>query len=131
MHAGAITASEQLVGTWALVAWEVVEGDAKPRPLPGVRGHLAYTPDGYVFALLAGPASPADGFPGLLAYCARFELAAGKVVHHVLESSAAGWAGTVLVRYATLEGERLLLRTPPVREQAASVHRLVWARVVR
>lgn len=58
--------------------------------------------------------------------------AESSVTHHVEAASAPSWPGHKQVRFFELDGDRMTLRTPPMRgnDGAKSVHTLVWRKVV-
>jgi hypothetical protein len=145
---------DDLVGTWRLVSWESHRSDGTTvAPFDGAptTGLIVYSADGFVSATLmqVGRASlgrpvrnSADvaeaagedveaAFKGYMAYCGRYSVAddGGSVTHHLECALYPDWVGTDLVRFATLEGDRLTLTTPPVKVGGAEQHgRLVWER---
>ena len=95
---------------------------------PDPVGYIAYGADGRFFALVVrrdrpAPASlpPTDAekrrlFDSMLAYTGRYTLDAEKAVHHVDASWNETWTGTDLVRFYSLEGDRLSLSGAPSRD---------------
>jgi hypothetical protein len=70
-------------------------------------------------------------FEGFDAYCGRYTLdgAKGTVTHHVLASKFPNWVGTEQVRYATVSGGTLDLRSPSLMARGeAWIVSLVWQR---
>lgn len=135
-----------VVGTWRLRTWETQAADGQIRyPLgPDAVGYLSYTPEGYVFVammradrsryttsdLLGGtPAERAAAAAGYVAYCGRYRLEAGRVVHRIELSLFPNWTGTDQVRFAEVEGDRLTITTAPIAIGGTTTNRLVWERV--
>lgn len=56
----------------------------------------------------------------------------GTVTHHVIGASVPNWPGNDQLRSYELNGDRLILRTPPMRgnDGEKAVHTLVWQKVV-
>jgi hypothetical protein len=106
---------------------------------------LVYTDDGHVAVVIshagrrslssddrvAAPAAErADAFATFFAYAGRYTVAAKEVRHEVEVASVPNWVGTDLVREVSLDGNRLVLRTPPTLVGGAErVTELVWERV--
>src|SRR3954454_24930503 len=119
-----------LVGTWALVSATASEdGTSDLAPFGDEpRGVLIYTSGGRVVAMISYSGRPllsgdrisapiderAVAFASFFAYAGRFDVAGGRVVHHVEMASVENWVGTDLVRLVDFDGSRLTLRTPPV-----------------
>ena len=138
--------SESVVGTWRLKRWETRDADGRVSyPLgPDALGYLIYTPGGHVsvammrarraaFAgddLLGGtPEERAAAAAGYVAYCGRYEVREGTVVHHVELSLFQNWVGSEQVRFAEVAGDELTITTRPLRIGGETVNRLVWERV--
>jgi len=65
------------------------------------------------------------------AYSGTYTLDTGKgtVTHHVREAKFPNWIGTDQLRHYTLEGNRLILRSTPIRRDGAEwVYTLIWSR---
>lgn len=139
---------EQLIGTWTLVSWTRIEGDVRSdRFGPGVKGLISYTADGFIFAQLEAadrkPFAGGDPFGGTpdecqaamstgLSYCGRWRLDGDTIVHSVALSTFPNWVGTELLRFARVEGDRVVLRTPPLpRKGVIGTAELVWRRANR
>jgi Lipocalin-like domain len=137
-----------IVGTWQLVsasatteAGAVIAGPFGTDP----EGLLIYTAQGRMSAIISNggrqPLSIADrvsspaeeragAFSTFIAYAGRYTYSEGRVVHHVELSLVPNWANTELVRLVRFEGERMVLRTPPISIGGVSeVVDLVWERV--
>lgn len=120
-----------LTGTWKLVSFELKTGPAQVRyPFGGQPiGYIIYSGDGHfavtIMSAGRGQFAAGDLFQGsaeeksaametCLAYAGTFEVEQGRVVHHVAVSLFPNWAGTDQVRYFELDGDRLILSTPPI-----------------
>jgi len=119
-----------VVGTWRLESFESRSTDGTAHPM-GERpdGLLIYTSTGWMavhishaertpFAspdpLLASPAAQAHAFAtSFITYCGRYEVSGGKVRHHVEVSVHPNWTGVTFEREFTMDGDTLVLRTPP------------------
>jgi Lipocalin-like domain len=120
-----------LAGAWALRSFEIRTSDGKASFPYGqdALGYLLYLPDGYMsvaFMSQARPAFPADdalggtteergrAFATFLAYCGRYEVHTDRVVHHVEVSLFPNWTGQDQIRFYRLEGDLLILTSPPL-----------------
>jgi hypothetical protein len=139
---------EKLTGTWKLQSWvytnergEIVNyfGDHPS-------GILMYDAHGYMNAQLTRAdrkpfGSPAinggtadetlEAFHSYIAYFGTYsEQAPGEVVHHVHGSLFPNWVNRNELRYATIEGDKLTLSTPPVPVAGGQiVFTLTWRKV--
>jgi hypothetical protein len=137
-----------LVGRWHLLAWRSVGDDGVTVGEPfgeHPHGDLSYSPGGWVTAQLAATSRPAvDGTDPLsgprdqraaaystyMAYWGRYEVVGERVIHHVDTSLGPGWAGVDQVRYFSLSGDFLALRTAPMLIAGATiVSELSWRRM--
>jgi len=93
-------------GRWELMEWRTVD-----HVTGATLGHRAAAYSGYV------------------AYWGRYQIDHDRIVHHVESSLFPGWVGGTQIRYFTLAGDRLSLRTPPI-ELAGDVviNELRWQR---
>jgi len=124
-------APDSLVGTWKLVSFEfrTADGQANHPFGPDPVGYIIYSEDGYVAVTFmhadrppfaAGDLSDGTGdekvaaIDTYLSYCARYEVREESVMHHVVVSLFPNWAGIDQERFFELEGNRLLLSTPPI-----------------
>ncbi|HEX2049455.1 MAG TPA: lipocalin-like domain-containing protein [Actinomycetota bacterium] len=135
-----------LTGTWALVAWRrVAEDGSVSHPLgPRARGLLVYTANGRMSVVLAAAGRPqietadplggdvrarADAYSTCLAYYGSYAVRDDEVVHRVDTALFPNWSGDEQVRPFTLDGDELVLRTPPMETAAGTVvNELAWAR---
>jgi CubicO group peptidase (beta-lactamase class C family) len=108
-------------------------------------GRITYTADGRMSVIitddgrkplsvndrLAPPAEErAQAFSTLVAYAGTYTLTGDKVVHHVEIDALQNRVGSDQVRYVTLQGNRLTLKTPPIsRGGEQQVLELVWERL--
>jgi hypothetical protein len=137
-----------LVGTWTLVSMiasdQATGHEVHPWGEAPV-GRLTYTGDGRMSAVLAAAArtistasasnapieEQAQLFRKLVAYAGRYTVTAEEVVHHVEVAADPTWIGKDERRFIRLDGDRLLLTTPPMTTSFAStpqVFTLVWDR---
>ncbi len=123
---------EQIVGTWKLVSWvfENEHGETVHYLGPNASGILMYDRNGYMNAqlmkgdraLFASPSingsTPEEAhraFNSYLAYFGRYyEDKPGEVVHIVEGSLFPNWMNHKEVRYGRIEGDLLILSTPPI-----------------
>lgn len=75
-------------------------------------------------------AEKAEAFATMAAYAGRYSFTGDKVVHHVEASSIPNQVGADLTRTVKLQGDQLVLRTPPMTEGGERVvFELVWERL--
>jgi lipocalin-like protein len=126
---GDTRSSLNLVGTWRLLSF--ADHTSTTYPLgERVIGRITYEPSGHMAVQMTGVDRPRlsssdlaalgpdeyrDAFLSYLAYFGRYTVQEGAVVHHVEGASNANWVGTDQVRYVELAGNRLTLRSQPVR----------------
>ncbi len=135
-----------LVGTWKLVSVTIISEDGKViNPTPYGQnpiGYIIYTPDRMMAVitydgrkklsgdrLKAPDAERAEAFATSVGYSGRYTRKGDTVIHHVELSAYQNEVGSDQVRKISLEGERVVLTTPPLmREGKSQVYRLVWER---
>ena len=135
-----------LTGTWTLAAWRrVAEDGSVSHPLgDDASGLLVYTGNGRMSVVLAAAGRPkidtgdplggevqarADAYSTCLAYFGTYEVRDDEVVHHVETALFPNWSGVEQVRPFTLEGNELVLRTPPMQTDGGTVvNELAWER---
>ncbi len=138
--------ARQLIGTWRLVSWDRIDDSGRrPGPFgPDATGLITYTADGFMFGTLMAPGRTpfvgADPFGGTaeesrqalssyLSYCGRYRVEDDSVVHTVEMSAFPNWTGEDQRRFVRFDGDRVVLRTPPiVRNGVSGVAELVWRR---
>ena len=136
-----------LLGTWRLV--ELVsrgaDGDVHYPFGRDAVGYITYTPDGRMSASImsadrarfasediaggttAEKATIADTY---LSYCGPYEIRGNAVVHHVEISAFPNWIGVDQQRTFAVDGDRLLLTTPPLLLNGVPrTSQLSWERV--
>jgi hypothetical protein len=147
MDAGGSHPVPAMAGRWDLLAWRSLGDDGAVTGQPfgeHPHGTLIYTPGGWMAGQLAADARTAvDGADPLggpqdqraaaystyVAYWGRYTVAGDRIVHHVDTSLVPGWAGVEQVRYFSLWGDVLVLRTPPLQVAGAvMVSELRWRR---
>ena len=133
----------QLVGSWRLVSLDVTYADTKERielygPHPA--GYMVLSPNGRIIFLFSRadrtpPQTDADRatlFSAMTAYTGRVRIEAEDRFDITVDLAwDPGWTG-VQIRYFTLEGHRLKIRTPaqlhPQTGSRQFVGDLVWER---
>jgi len=142
------SADEAVIGTWRLISFAAqdVETGTVTRPWGDVPvGFLTYTRGGRMSAVLtagqrqseSGPAEQrmqarAQLFMTQTAYAGTYALTPDGVVHHVEVASFPDWVGRDQVRYATLGGDTLTIKTPPLPrfpDLRMQIFTLIWRRV--
>src|SRR5215831_11882585 len=140
--------SKSLVGTWRLLSATSTAGGGEVNSAvfgENPTGFITYTTDGRVSVIISDggrkPLSVSDriaaateerakAFSSFVAYAGRYTFTGDKVVHHVEAASIQNWVNTDLVRSARLEGDRLILKTPPTaRGGIQQSIELVWQRL--
>jgi hypothetical protein len=139
-------ASNPFVGTWRLVSLEsrTAEGEVSYPLGRDAVGYIVYSEDGYVSVNLMAAGRPryasGDQLRGAadekaaaadtyVAYCGKYEVQQGKVIHHVEVSFFPNWVGVDQERFFEFGGNRLVLSTPPILLGGTKVTtRLVWER---
>lgn len=137
-------------GTWQLLdSYSEKASGRAPFPLGArVVGRINYDAAGHMAAQLMGldrqPFSSRDpeavsdaeyrtAYQTYTGYYGTYTIdaAAGTVTHHVEGASVPGWPGQDQLRYYEFSGDRLVLRTPPMRgnDGEKAVHTLVWQRI--
>lgn len=136
----------RIEGQWNLLAWRRLTGDGAVSYPFGehASGMLVYTATGgMIVQMTAAGRTPlntndpiggevadrAKAYSGYLAYFGRYEVK-GQEVHHIIEgSSYPNWIGAEQARPFELEGDRLVLRTPPVEIDGVTVvNEMSWVR---
>jgi Lipocalin-like domain len=120
--------SRQLVGSWKLSAWtiQIIGGEATEPFGPNPRGRAVFTADGHVaFVIVAANRRPATNseesaalLKSLLVYTGKFMIEGDKFTTKVDISGNELLTGQDQVRFFTLEGDKLAIRTA---EQVSSV----------
>ncbi len=136
-----------LLGTWKLVelASRGADGDVDYLLGPDAVGYITYTADGRMsvsimsadrarFASedIAGgtAAEKATIAETYLSYCGPYEIRGNPVFHHVEVSAFPNWIGADQQRTFEIDGDRLLLTTPPLlRNGVRRTSHLSWERV--
>jgi hypothetical protein len=137
----ATQAAELLIGTWALVAYDVRDADgSRYQPLgPDPLGLLIYGADGHMSAQLtrrieASTTGASRLAADAIAYSGTYDVdeAGASVAHHVIVSLAPEWAGHTLRRAIHLDEDLLLLTARmSAPDGAVSLHELSWRRITR
>ena len=135
------------VGTWRLVAASARTADGRPVAAPfgsHPTGLVTYTRDGRMHAIVSHGArrplsgdrisSPAEeraeAFATFFAYAGRYSVDGDRIIHHVEIASVQNWVGTDLIRTVQYNGDRLILRTPPLSVGGTvQTTELIWERI--
>lgn len=142
------TVKDALVGTWKLVSAteKTKEGESRVAFGRDPTGFLTYTSDDRMIGMIshgdrkplstpdyvgAPSAERAEAFATFLAYAGTYKLDGSRVIHHVEASWLENSVGTEQVRtIVKLDGDQLLLRTPPYLKAGSMVTaELLWQRV--
>jgi hypothetical protein len=136
------------IGTWRLLDYSFLHDDGVIEKPWGteVRGYLLYSAEGYMSGNL-GPARRRRGVierispdpestdrprrnRRYIAYTGRYTVEGDTITHHVEASLFPLWVGRAEVRHYQFEGNRLTLRTDPLRHgRHIMVAQLIWERV--
>jgi|SRR3954471_23885414 hypothetical protein len=135
------------VGTWRLLSahHESETGQITDNLGSHPIGFLTYTAEGRMSVVItsserkplsvndpkAAPAMErAQAFSTMVAYAGRYTVDGNRVTHHVEASWMPNQAGTDLVRFATLQGDHIVLRTTPMLLNGAQVVvELTWEKI--
>jgi Lipocalin-like domain len=126
-HTAAVAEDNPLLGTWKLKSFvrEVVgTGERYNQMGEQPDGYLSYSADGRMLAFFVSDnqlrprADPTDEerirlHRGMLAYGGTYKLSSGKVVHLIDIEWDGRRLGTEQVRFYTVEGDRLVIKTEP------------------
>ena len=134
--------SDDLVGIWKVVSWQVVGEDGEARDVFGSRprGYLILTPQGRMMALMTAENRTAGSndveraalHRSMLAYSGRYRVEGSDFITTVDVSWNEQWNGSEQRRHYRLEGDRLYVETVPgpsiVSPGATDFRRVVWTR---
>lgn len=147
---GAARAEESVVGVWKLVSYTAVDADTGAVIKPfgdSPRGFIFYTAGGRMSALLtagdrkrftagnrvnAPMEERAEAFATSSSYAGTYTLEGDRVIHHVEAATNPDWVGGDQLRYPKIEGNRLVITTPPLPTRPDGklrVSTLIWERV--
>jgi hypothetical protein len=118
-----------VVGTWAVVSYTRQAPGGPPSKIWGEKpsGYLTYLPDGHMLIVLGAErrepvgtgadvqARRAKLLTDLTAYAGSYSVEGDKILHRVEVAWLPEWEGTVQPRWFKLEGDRLTVRTQPLR----------------
>jgi len=138
---------DNLAGTWELVSASAstASGERGDSPFgPSPTGILTYAREGRMAVMVSYSgrkplsADPfltsieerAEAFTTFFAYAGRYTLTGDKVIHHVEVSSLQNFVGTDLVRLIKIQGDRIILVSPPMSiNRKTQTLELVWERI--
>ena len=144
-----VFAGDGIVGKWNLVSISTENTDSGEITQPygeHPHGHLAYTPGGHMIVTLTAEGrkqiganrfagsveDQAEAYKTMSAYAGTYTLTDTGVVHHVEVASIESWVGSDQVRFTKLEGDTLIIKSPPLFSPPDGKRRvitLVWQRV--
>jgi hypothetical protein len=136
---------KDLVGSWQLVGVELTGNHAQSGSPPfggNPHGMLHYLPEGRMAVLINSAVRPPieggrhggsdaewrSAARSFTAYAGSYTIAPGQIIHHVDMNSYPNDVGVDYVRIARLEGDSLVLETPPDLPPDQRAMRLVWRR---
>ncbi|HLO51252.1 MAG TPA: lipocalin-like domain-containing protein [Kamptonema sp.] len=144
---GELTAQQkQFVGSWRLVSWENKDAQGNVTYPFGKDslGYLMYTADGHMCATFSKNKRPnfpsgdilggtleeqAKAVQTYIAYCGKYELQEGKVVHRVEVSLFPNYVGTNQVRiYSFKDGKLVLTHAPEMMDGKLQTPFITWER---
>jgi len=113
-----------VIGNWRVISFYSEEVDTGNRIYPigeAPKGYLIYTPEGRMMTLLVAanrkpPQKDEDRIElhkTMYAYSGRYTVEDDRVIHHVDTSWNEAWSGGDQVRFASLNGNRLTIRSAP------------------
>ena len=134
--------SEELVGVWKLVSWQVIADNAPPQDVFGLhpKGYLILTREGRAIALTTAEgrkrgttdAERAALHRSMLAYTGKYRIEGQDFITHVDASWNEEWNGTEQRRHFRIEGDKLFIETAPapsiVFPGKTDYRRIVWQR---
>jgi len=118
-----------IVGTWRIVDFTqvVVETNEITRPMgEKLLGFIQYSPGCHMITVISRADLPKPAtlpytdaersaiHKGIVAYAGSYTVEGNKVTHHVLAGWRTDWIGGDQVRFAEVNGNRLLIKAPPV-----------------
>lgn len=147
--ATSFSADASIVGTWrlvSLVSRDDVTGLETHTWGENPLGFISYSPGGRMSAVLAKSDRPIASetagratqeeqamlFRNSFSYAGRYTLTADGVIHHVEVAADPTWIGKDQRRFARIEGNRLVISSPPIKNVTSPnpvVFSLVWERV--
>jgi hypothetical protein len=138
---------DKIIGTWKLVSWKYNGENDTPIDFFGADtgGILMYDKSGYMNAqlnkanrarfksesLTEGTSEEiTEAYLSYAAYYGKYyEKSPGEIVHVVEGSLFPNWLGHEEIRYGKIEGEYLILSTPPIQAKAKKiVFTVTWKR---
>jgi len=139
---------QDIVGTWKLVSWVYRNeiGEEVDYFEKNSTGILMYDENGYMNAQLMKPERSSfasdsinggtldeayGAFHSYLAYFGKYyEENPGTIIHQVEGSMFPNWIGNRQVRYGKIEGDKLIISTPPILAQGReTIFYITWQRV--
>jgi len=134
--------SDQLVGTWRLVSWQVITENSPPQDVFGAhpKGFLILTSEGRSMVLTTaetrrpgmGEAERAALHKSMLSYAGRYRVEGQDFITTVEVSWNEEWNGTEQRRHFRIEGNKLFIESAPAPSilfpGKTDFRRIVWER---
>ena len=109
----------EIIGSWALERFDIEEPSKNVRPWgKNATGLLIYTADGYMSVSInrdvenKSDQEAKNIFDSILFYSGTFAAETEIIRHKVTNASSPTRIGKEMIRYATLDGDRLTLKSP-------------------
>ncbi len=123
----------EVIGSWALERFDIEEPSKNVRPWgKNTKGLLIYTADGHMSVSINRDVENKSGqeakdiFDSILFYSGTYAPESEIIRHRVTNASNPSRIGKEMIRYATLDGDRLTLKSPVEAFGQATV---VWRRI--
>ncbi len=135
--ASAQDVAKQLVGTWKLTSWvvQIIGGEAIEPYGPDPKGRIVMTPEGHWSVIVTGanrkagqtPEEKAALMDTMLAYFGKYSVDGDQITVDVELSSNEIYVGPLQkqTRFFTLDGDKLVLRTPEIMSAVKPGQRVV------
>ena len=127
-----IAVAERLLGSWALLRWEISYPDGRPVSLPfgdDAVGCLMYAADGWMSATMCRQQRASAAASEYLTYCGPWHVEGDVVIHDVRYSLSPVLLGTRQERRAVFLGATLQLAAAESDSQGRQRdHRILWCR---
>lgn len=122
------------IGTYKLESFEIEENSGHRRPWgKDVHGLLIYTADGYMsVSINKAVETKSDNdskniFDSILFYSGTYQVDDDMITHQVTQASNPQRIGKTLLRYASVEGDKVTLSSP---KESFGIAHLAWKRIV-
>ena len=119
-------------GPWTLKSFMITPPDGNQRHWGnGIRGLLIYDPTGHMSVsinkVIQSTGSPdKDTLDAMLFYAGTYRIEGNTIRHDVTIASNPNRVGREMIRFAQVDGNRLILTTPP---ESYGIATLVWEKI--